>query len=428
MMCYNMILFISMTIMAISPVTVYSRNIDASFRLHEKSPQYYDQRQQNPFLMRPDTWPAKPHLSYQRSSSSQRHHDDDQFSRRYALQNDLSSNDYEGMSMYGREQKDQLYNFGGWPNGFNNEDGWGSSPFFNTEVKDRETQSNTQKSFDDSSKHSLVDKSNQFGDLSQAFNSYDGVHQSNGPKDDLENGKVNKLPFIKKHYGDTIGLKKKHKYKENFHKSSKLTTNKINQAVKEFGKATVGEENKDEILHHTNQIVSDFERTKSKITNNLNPLVLAIGDATIGHENKHRIRHQLKQLNSTVPYLKDTITNFQTNSIHSKVKQKTKQTLEDLNYQVNLKAHQHIGKVKAKLPADLIARLGAKARKWARSLLGKYMPALRRENTSSASVPGAHTERQDVGTLGLLLTSATAMTVELIVLAIQGTPALFGLL
>ena len=185
------------------------------------------------------------------------------------------------------------------------------------------------------------------------------------------------------------------------------------------------EENKDEILHHTNQIVSDFERTKSKITNNLNPLVLAIGDATIGHENKHRIRHQL---NNTLPYLNDTITNFQTNSIHSKVKQKTKQTLEDLNYQVNLKAHQHIGKGKAKLPADLIARLGAKARKWARSLLGKYMPALRRENTSSASVTGAHTERQDVGTLGLLLTSATAMTVELIVLAIQGTPALFGLL
>ena len=153
-------------------------------------------------------------------------------------------------------------------------------------------------------------------------------------------------------------------------------------------------------------------------------MVLAIGDATIGNRNKNRIRHQLKH--SAIPYLKDTVVNFQTNSIHSKVKQKTRQTLDDLNYQVRLKAYQQIGKVKTKRPVDLIARLDAKARTWARSLLGKYIPFLSREDPAPGLTKDT-TERQDIGSIGLLLTSATAMTVELIMLAIQGTPALYGL-
>ena len=69
------------------------------------------------------------------------------FSKRYLLQNPDSFYDYNdnwadednnnaGFAFEGRESfPPQFHNFGGWPNGFNNEDGWGGPSFFTGQTK-----------------------------------------------------------------------------------------------------------------------------------------------------------------------------------------------------------------------------------------------------------------------------------------------------
>ena len=65
-------------------------------------------------------------------------------------------------------------------------------------------------------------------------------------------------------------LQKKKRYKDNFYKTNEilfgmggLTKDKINNAVRLFGQATVGEQNKDEILYHTNHVYENLNEKKN---------------------------------------------------------------------------------------------------------------------------------------------------------------------
>ena len=235
-----------------------------------------------------------------------------------------------------REAKDQYYNFGGWPSGFNSKgDGWGdSSGFFNNEAASNGMEDNNDRNnvnaedkFVDASTHHFDGEGNLFG---QRFPSF---HSPSKPSFDhhLDQHHHQPLPHQSHpishsplpHFGgqthrptidygvSTIGLKKKKQYKNNILKTNELlfgpggiTKHKINQAVKEFGEATVGEENKDQILYHTNKIVNDLHKNTNRFKNNLDPLVLAIGDATIGDKTKNLIRYKANDIiTTTIPFL-----------------------------------------------------------------------------------------------------------------------------
>ena len=276
-----------------------------------------------------------------------------------AITGDVPNYDYnDGLNVdsLDREAKDQYYNFGGWPSGFNHEgDGWGDSSGFLNNGESEEVNNNNanaEDKFVDTSNHHFEGEGNLFGQNFPSFHSpskpnfdhhLDQHHHQphSHPSHPISHSPI---PHFGGHKhrpsidygGDTIGLKKKKQYKNNILKTNELlfgpggiTKNKINQAVKEFGEATVGVENKDQILYHTNNLVNDIHkntnRFKNNVKNNLDPLVLAIGDATIGEKTKNRIRYKANEIiTTTIPFLKGTAEKFHTNSVHSKVKGKTK--------------------------------------------------------------------------------------------------------
>ena len=97
------------------------RNLLSSFNPFAKS-------SSNPF----SNPPKQQQLNYQ-----------NQLLRRSALQNAQSLDDYDYVASdpiqyddaleKDGEVNDQYYNIGGFPNGFSNDEGWGSSPFFNND-------------------------------------------------------------------------------------------------------------------------------------------------------------------------------------------------------------------------------------------------------------------------------------------------------
>ena len=456
----NVIFLTTITIVSLLPVIVHSRKF-YSFRQPER-PQYhndnnYNQQQVKQYGLKGPQFSRRNLFSsfnpFTESSASQFSHPpkqqrleyQNQLLRRSALQNSQSYNDYDYVAgdQYddALEKDDQYHNFGGFPNGFNNENGWGNSPFFdnnNVVEQNNHEYKNSDKSFVDEPHFPHQPNTvNHFGGQQNNFPQFDAP-QSNNLKN-LHGIGTKNLPYHKtKKYGDTIGLKKKHKYKSNVIKSNELlfgpgglTKNKINHAVKQFGDAYIGDENKDEILHHTNQVfgnvANNLGNTRNRIKKPLDSLVLAIGDATIGHKNKQRLRYNANSIMTTAyPYLRGTAHKLQTNSIHSKVRDKAQQTLDEINYQANLEAHEQIGKLKRKVP-NLMTRLDAKAREFARSVLGKFTA---KDNYDSKQSYGTNNEKQSLvigGGLSLLGIGASAMITELIQLAISGTPSLYGL-
>ena len=391
-----------------------------------------------------------------------------QISRRYALDGNSINEDSinadgpnnnfdEGLNTDGldREAKDQYYNFGGWPSGFNSEgDGWGDSSGFysNGASSDGEgdnNNGNAQDKFVDASNHHLGGENSVFEHNFPSFHSpskpsFDHHHQphhqpshpiSHAPHPHF--GGHKHRPSID-YGGNTIGTKKKQHYKQNVLKANELlfgpggiTKDKINKAVKEFGDAYVGEENKDEILYHTNKIVKDLHKNTNKFKNNLDQSVLAIGDATIGDKTKNLIRYKANEIiTTTIPFLRGTSDKFHTNSIHSKVKHKTKATLDEINYQTNAELHKFKKNV-PKAKKSLMKKFNHKARQLARKVLGKYFysssSSSKKKSDSTALSPVGNThDRQAITSLGYLATSATVMIFELILLAVQGTPSLYG--
>lgn len=451
----NVILLTSTTIVSFLPFIVHSRKF-YSFRQPE-TPQYYNDNNYNQRQVNQYGWQG-PQLNrrnllssfnpFEKSASNQfsdppnpqRLKYQNQLLRRSALQNAQSLDDYDysasdpmqyddALEKDG-EINDQYHNIGGFPNGFSQDHGWGSSPFFNNGnvvEEDNHEYANSDKSFGNEAHFPHQPNTvNHLRGHENNFPQFDAAQKNN--LKNLHGIGTKDLPYQKKKkFGDTIGLKKKHKYKSNVYKSNELlfgpgglTKNKINHAVKQFGDAYIGEENKDEILHHTNQVFSNLDNTRYRIKKPLDNLVLAIGDATIGNKNKQQLRYKA---NSILTTALPSFHKLQTNSIHSKVKHKTQQTLDELNYQANLEAHQQIGKLKRKVP-NLMTRLDAKARELARSVLSKFTAKDSEQSYSN------NNEKQSLvlgGGLGLLGTGAATMIVELIQLALLGTPALYGL-
>ena len=349
----NLIFLTSATVVSLLPIIVHSRKF-YSFGEPE-TPQYYNNNNYNqqqfnqhglkgPQLSRRNLlssfnpFAKSSYNQFSNPPKQQRSKYQNQLLRRSALQNAQNNDDYDyerseyddGLERDG-EINDQYHNFGGWPNGFNNEDGWGNSPFFNNDnvvEEDKYQHANSDKSFVDEAQFPHQPNAiNHLGGNEHNFPQFDTPQKNNlkhlhaiGTKD---------LPYQKtKSIGDTIGLKKKHKYKSNVYKSNELlfgpgglTKHKINHAVKQFGDAYIPEEDKDAILHHTNQVFSNLDNTRNRIKKPLDNLVLAIGDATIGNKNKQRLRYKANSILTTaLPYLKGTAHKLHTNSIHSKVR------------------------------------------------------------------------------------------------------------
>ena len=209
-----------------------------------------------------------------------------------------------------------FYQFGGWPEGFNAQHGWGNDLILSTDGY-----------------HGNPYKQNKVTSLGHGLSS---KRDRNKPKldklgddlsqpdhgrydfDKLINNINNFFPISKKNVvrrKNYAQLRKKKQYKDNFYKTNEilfgtggLTKDKINNAVRVFGQATVGEQNKDEILYHTNNIYDNLNEKKNRIKNSLEPWILAIGDATIGHKTKQKVRYQAHELQKNViPYLKQKL-------------------------------------------------------------------------------------------------------------------------
>ena len=419
-------------------------------------------------------------------------------SRRYALQHSPSMDDYDMVMNdatnvdYAVEnedigRKDQYPGFGGWPNGFDGEDGWGSSPFFDTQKEDpyTDSHSNTDKAFDHGGSfppintlHNNLQPHNEphiphhephiphlpeFNQLSQ-FHQPHHVDEYHEPPsyhepqyhqphhvDEYHEPPTYHEPSydfpahhgeeehydepshltIKGHDGDTIGHQKKNKYKANFHKTNEqlfgkggITKNKINNAVRQFGEAyvdpTLGKDTKNALLKDAGNVVKNVNDIKIHLDNN----VLAIGDVFIGKKNKKRIRQKAKKiLSKDVPrYVEGTL--YNENSINSKVRQKTQQTLDEIRHQANLEAYEHIQKLKKGSSGDgLLSSFDKSAKKLAKTFVKKYMPFMYNKTPYEQRI-GSGIGAYSVGPL--MFTAATA-TLELISLAITGTPALYGI-
>ena len=233
---------------------------------------------------------------------------------------------------------------------------------------------------------------------------------------------------IKGHVGDTIGFQKKHKYKANFHKTNELlfgkggiTKNKINNAVRQFGEAyvdpTLGEDNKNALFNDVGKVVKNTHGVKNHLDNN----VLAIGDVFIGKKNKKRIRQNANNfLSKDAPrYVKGTL--YHQNLIHSKARQKTQKTLDQIQKQAYLEAYPHIQKLKKGSSGDgLLSSFDKSAKKLTKSFVKKYMPFIYNKTPYEQRIGNP------VNIVPLMYTAAT-LTLELISLASRGTPALYGI-
>ena len=112
------------------------------------------------------------------------------------------------------------------------------------------------------------------------------------------------------------------------------------------------------------------------------------------------------------------------------MKHKTKATLDEINYQTNAELHKFKKNV-PKAKKSLMKKFNHKARQLARKVLGKYFysssSSSKKKSDSTALSPVGNThDRQAITSLGYLATSATVMIFELILLAVQGTPSLYG--
>ena len=233
---------------------------------------------------------------------------------------------------------------------------------------------------------------------------------------------------IKGHVGGTVGFQKKHKYKANFHKTNELlfgkggiTKNKINNAVRQFGEAyvdpTLGEDNKNALFNDVGKVVKNTHGVKNHLDNN----VLAIGDVFIGKKNKKRIRQNANNfLSKDAPrYVKGTL--YHQNLIHSKARQKTQKTLDQIQKQAYLEAYPHIQKLKKGSSGDgLLSSFDKSAKKLTKSFVKKYMPFIYNKTPYEQRISNP------VNIVPLMYTAAT-LTLELISLAASGTPALYGI-
>ena len=194
-----------------------------------------------------------------------------------------------------------------------------------------------------------------------------------------------------------------------------LTKHKIDKVVKNLGQATIGEENKDEILYHTNRFVSDFEKKKTRFRNRLAPFLnplIGLGGAMVDVAGN-------SQVIPLYPYLKKhkrkgTDKKFPTNPIRRKNNQKRKQMTNKLKYKQYLDKNQ-----------QLMKRKGTE-RSWPNSIFKRYMPSL----SNVVKMKGSHknhNRRQDAGTLGMSVMSATEMILKLFMISVQGTTLLDGI-
>ena len=482
-------LFLVISIVTIFPFLVSSRNIGPynRYSADEQPQDVYNAHQRGYY----ENIKERKRPSFPQYSSPP-------LSRRYALQHSPSMDDYDMVMNdatnvdYAVEnedigRKDQYPGFGGWPNGFDSEGGWGSSPFFDTRKEEpyTDSHSNTDKAFDHGGSfppintlHNNLQPHNEphiphhephiphlpeFNQLSQFHQPHHvdeyheppsyhepQYHQPHHVDEYHEPPSYHEPSYdfpahhgeeehydepshltIKGHDGDTIGHQKKNKYKANFHKTNEqlfgkggITKNKINNAVRQFGEAyvdpTLGKDTKNALLKDAGNVVKNVNDIKSHLDNN----VLAIGDVFIGKKNKKRIRQKAKKiLSKDVPrYVEGTL--YNENSINSKVRQKTQQTLDEIRHQANLEAYEHIQKLKKGSSGDgLLSSFDKSAKKLAKTFVKKYMPFMYNKTPYEQRI-GSGIGAYSVGPL--MFTAATA-TLELISLAITGTPALYGI-
>ena len=235
-----------------------------------------------------------------------------------------------------------FYQFGGWPEGFNAQHGWGNDLILST-----------------NGYHGNSYKDNKVSSMGHNLSS---KRDRNKPKSDKLSSDLSQLDHGRYDFGKLIHSintvfpiskkkvvrrkkytqsRKKKRYKDSFYKTNEilfgmggLTKDKINNAVRVFGQATVGEQNKDEILYHTNNIYDNLNEKKNRIKNSLEPWILAIGDATIGHKTKQKVRHQAHELQkNAIPYLKQKLKRpySQKKSIYGRDKHKYKNNFYKTN-------------------------------------------------------------------------------------------------
>ena len=109
------------------------------------------------------------------------------------------------------------------------------------------------------------------------------------------------------------------------------------------------------------------------------------------------------------------------NLIHSKARQKTQQTLNEIQQQAYLEAYPHIQKLKKGSSGDgLLSSFDKSAKKLTKSFVKKYMPFIYNKTPYEQRIGNP------VNIVPLMYTAAT-LTLELISLASRGTPALYGI-
>ena len=235
-----------------------------------------------------------------------------------------------------------FYQFGGWPEGFNTQHGWGNDLILSTDGYQEAPYTRNKVNSVSHNLSSKRDRSKPKSDkLNNDLSQFDAGRHDFG---NLINSIKSIFPISKKKVARRkkyAQLQKKKRYKDNFYKTNEilfgmggLTKDKINNAVRLFGQATVGEQNKDEILYHTNHVYDNLNEKKNRIKNSLEPWILAIGDATIGHKTKQKVRHQAYEVQkNAIPYLRQKFKRHHAkkNSIYGRDKHKYKNNFYQTN-------------------------------------------------------------------------------------------------